>query len=691
MLLKHLYDYAHSRNLLEDPAFSRKAVRWIIDLDTAGNLLGQGPVDTAEDGKRGKEFFCPKTTKSKQAGGVAEFLVDGITAVFGLEGDWKTVEKKGTNANWQVARNNNNAEKKNDFWRQMEACAESCVVIAACQKYINQITDCGPSFLRRDGNAWKITSAAGIESTLGSENFSFRVNGELLLENKEVLDWWRAQHSAEVKSKKGDASTGLCIVSEKLDQPIALTHGVKIMSVPGGQPSGSALVSFYESAFASYGLNGGENCPTSVDAAHAYCIALNHLVQSDDSSLRIGGTVLCFWAKETKAAGSLFASLLNKPDQQSVATFMKAPWAGIERELTKQDSFIAATLKGCGGRVAVSHWLQEPLEQAIENFKKWFVDLEIITPPKQIMTQDEISAPLSINRLLGTMAPLKRDKGTIKPDFEKLRAETISQLYRAALEGISPPTSLITPLIRQLYSKLVSDKNYNLVYDESRFALLKLIINRNRKDLDMEIRPQLTTDTADPAYNCGRLLSVLSETQKKAQNYPKGFTGVAERYFGAASTSPATVLPLLLRLNRHHLDKIRKASGSAYEEVVIREIVAKFQSGDESQPPAFPRHLDLQAQGRFAIGFYQQQAEDFRLRCALKVENYLKERNPEDLNELTRLRMNSKQDYYERVSQHYGSEDFKTWEKCRKKENEAEAATRQELDLFNFANNSSNN
>jgi hypothetical protein len=28
------------------------------------------------------------------------------------------------------------------------------------------------------------------------------------------------------------------------------------------------------------------------------------------------------------------------------------------------------------------------------------------------------------------------------------------------------------------------------------------------------------------------------------------------------------------------------------------------------QPPSFPRVLDLQAQGRFALGFYQQKAAD---------------------------------------------------------------------------------
>ena len=36
MLLKLLNDFAESRNLLDDLAFSAKAVRWIISLDKDG-------------------------------------------------------------------------------------------------------------------------------------------------------------------------------------------------------------------------------------------------------------------------------------------------------------------------------------------------------------------------------------------------------------------------------------------------------------------------------------------------------------------------------------------------------------------------------------------------------------------------------------------------------------------------------
>jgi len=611
MLLKHLYDFAISRNLLSDPAFSSKAVRWIIDLDADGNLLGQGPVDTADDGKRGKLFSCPQTTRSKNAGGVSEFLADGLTAVFGLEGDWKTADKKSGSPKWLVDRNRNNAAKKTNFWRQMQECGKSCVEIAICQKYIEK-NEGTPSFLMKDGNSWKITSASGAETTLGPENFTFRVNGELLLENEKILNWWRLQHSVEVSETKTSASKGLCIITGQSDQPIAETHGVKVMSVPGGQPSGALLVSFDKDAFSSYGFLKSQNCPTSVDAATAYCNAINHLIQSEDTSLKLGNTVFCFWAVQTKVAGSLVACLLNKPDPQTVAKFMKSPWAGIERELAKRDHFIAVTLKGCSGRVAVQHWIQEPLEQAIRNLENWFFDLDLLVPPKNESNATQKPEnkktgfnPLSIYWLANTTVREAKD----------LSSEVPSQLYRAALEGTAPSISLIKPILKQLHSRLVGDENYKLIYDHSRFALLKLILNRNRKESDMKIRPQLTADTDDLAYNCGRLLSVLSETQKKAQGYPKGFTGVAERYFGSASTSPATVFPLLIRLNRHHLDKIRKSGGSDYQCKQIQDIIALFKPQTDARPPAFPRHLDLLAQGRFALGFYQQQASDAAARA----------------------------------------------------------------------------
>ena len=140
------------------------------------------------------------------------------------------------------------------------------------------------------------------------------------------------------------------------------------------------------------------------------------------------------------------------------------------------------------------------------------------------------------------------------------------------------------------------------------------------------IQPEVF-ETDDAAYNCGRLLAVLAETQAKAHEYKLEGAGVAERYFGTASVSPSSVFPILLRLNRHHLNKIKKsprfAGDERFLEDAIQNILIKFKPEENNQPPNFPRHLDLQQQGRFAIGFYQQKAAT----DARKAEAYKNKEN----------------------------------------------------------------
>ncbi|GHV23581.1 hypothetical protein AGMMS49959_17060 [Planctomycetales bacterium] len=677
MLLKHLYDFAVSRNLLADPAFAPKAVRWIIDLDDNGNLLGTGAIDTATDGKRGKEYSCPQTSRSKNAGGIAEFLAEGITAVFGFDTDPEPKKKRGDKQ--EEDRQRNNAAKTAEFWQQITDATEQTqhagllslaefrkkLIVDEHQRTVSYplenaddklvLLRFGKDAKRPDASsAWWLHSAAtGTEVKLSTDNFTFRVDGKLLLEDAMLRQWWRKTHTAEIQQTKDSAERGLCIITGKPEQPIAKTHG-KIMSVPGGSAFGASLVSFDKPAFSSYGFDQSLNCPTSEDAATAYCAALNYLIEKDDGHLRIGPTLLCFWVVKKSSAGGTFSRLLNQPDPQAVTTFMKSPWAGIERDLAKQDSFIAITLGGNSGRVVVRHWLQETLEQAVENFTQWFADLDIAAPQRPAPSAARKTAdkkneynPLSVYWLANTTVREAKD----------LPSDVLSQLYRAALENFSPSVSLITPILNQLHSRLLRDDKYKLIYDQSRFALLKLILNRNRKENEMEIKPELT-DTNDPAYNCGRLLSVLAETQKKAHDYKLEGAGVVERYFATAGVSPSSVFPLLLRLNRHHLNKIRKSEkwsgGERFLEEQIRTIAAKFKSCGEGCPPVFPRILDLQAQGRFALGFYQQQAADALARDIARdiacVLFYLKETNPTAYDEVVELREKDPAAFSERMN-----------------------------------------
>lgn len=634
MLLKHLYDLAVSRHLLDDLAFAPKAVRWIIDLDASGNLLGAGPQATGDD-KRGKEFNCPQTTRPKVAGGVSEFLADGLTAIFGLDPDPDAPmpEKK------RADRDANNARKREDFWRQINTASEETKYagLEALRRFSGSIGTAQPTFMRwgksadgrpSDRSAWWLRTASGSEVRLGPENFTFRVNSELLVENETIRQFWREQHTSEVRNARGGFPKGLCLISGRAEQPLAPTHNPKIQGVPNTQSFGAAIVSFDKDAFSSYGFDQSLNAPSSDEAATAYCVALNWLLNQADHSLRLGQTNLCFWTREPESAGSLFARLLNRPDPLSVAQFLKSPWAGVERELTRRDQFFAVTLAGNSGRIVVRHWIQEPLDQAIENLHDWFADLELSVPAKpepksgrKPKAAGKVANfhPLSVYWLACTTVREAKD----------LLPEVSAQLYRAALEGSAPPVSLLTPILNQLHSKLVRDENYQLLYDQSRFALLKLILNRNRKDTTMEIKTDLTADTDDPAYNCGRLLSVFNETQKKAHEYGLKGATIAEKYFGTASTSPAYVFPYLVKLNRHHLQKIKKSARYAGDERFLEQaiflILTRVGQTEEMRrnkiAPAFPRTLDLQAQGRFALGFYQQMASEAAARQANRKHN----------------------------------------------------------------------
>lgn len=632
MLLKHLYDFAQSRHLLDDLAFAPKAVRWIIELDGDGNLLGEGPQITGDD-KRGQEFSCPQTTRPKVAGGVSEFLADGLTAVFGLDPD----PDAKMSAEKRASRDQNNATKQADFWRQVEEARKVTDVpdLNAVLAFRQRLGDVTPKLLRwgkapdakADAKlAWWLHTASGGEVRLGPENFTFRVNGRLLLENETLRQFWRTQHSTEVDGARGGYQRGLCLVSACENQTLAPTHNPKIKGVPNTQSFGATIVSFDKPAFGSYGFDQSLNAPTSEDAATAYCMALNWLLGRDDHSLRLGQTSLCFWAAQTEAAGSLFARLLNNPDPQSVAQFLQLPWAGVERELARNDQFFAVTLAGNSGRIVVRNWLQEPLDQAIEHFHQWFADLDLFVPPRPIpKTGKKLKAsaratefrPLSVYWLACTTV---REAKDLAPDVP-------AQLCRAALEGSAPSISLIKPILDQLHSKLVRDENYQLLYDQSRFALLKLILNRNRKDNTMTIETKLTADTDDAAYNCGRLLAVFENLQQCAHEWKLEGATIIERYFAAASTAPMSAFGILWRLHFHHLKKLTrlgdkgKAAAAAIE-AKIAGICTRFEQTDDMRqkklPPELPRTLDLQAQGRFALGFYQQQAEDAAARQAAK-------------------------------------------------------------------------
>jgi CRISPR-associated protein Csd1 len=608
MLMKSLYDFAMSRHLPDELAFKQGTpVRWIVNLDEDGELIGLGPLETqGQRQNKGKEYDVPKTTRPTGGGQVADFLVDDIGAIFGLNSRPHQLLNGRATKNLRA--------KHEDFWRQIR---ESHVATAypgfnAILRFHEKLAGGIPNFLRLEVTTtpkWMIRRATGEEVRLGNDLMTFAV-GSIIFLNEAVRDYWRHVHAREMRDAEESSEIGLCMVTGQTSVPIARTHTPMVTGLPKpAKVTGVGLVGFQSDSFRSYGFEKSLNAPTSMAASKAYLLALQFLSSRDDHWLSLGPAWLCFWASETEQASGVFARLLDKPDTLTVRNFMTAPWAGIERPPSNLEKFCAVTLTATGPRLVVKDWLQVPIDEAVENFRTWFRDLRIEGIEDTDETEADGRAPLSMFRLACTTL---RSDTTGKFDTEKLKPDLMASLYQAAIRGIAPPITILRPVLDRLQAKMAKD-GIKALCDRSRFALLKLVFNRNRKGNTMEIKSKLTADTDDPAYNCGRLLSVFNSLQRSAHDGNLEGATIAERYFGSASTNPNAAFSILWRLHQHHLKKIRqkgeKGQKAAYRiKETITEICARFGQKSPGEAPQLPRSFMLAEQARFALGFYQQEA-----------------------------------------------------------------------------------
>ncbi len=625
MLLQALYEYAVTNDLLKDSAFENRPVRWVIPLDADGNMRGEGLIDlVSPDEKKGRTFSCPKTIRPKTGGGVAEFLADTITPVFNIESDPMKLEDSIPPA--RARREKNNREKHQDFLDQIEQgfLKTESPILKAISNYYKKYKTLGDlqpkySFLRwglspnpkqNEKEKWWVMSATGETALNAGDRFTFEIDGSLALTDPQLRVYWRSDVSALERSETEiNAKRGICIITGKREQAITRSHP-KIKKVPGAQAE-SYLISYSAQtagdvcSFSSFGWKKGQNAPVSTEASEAYAFALNDLLSNNDRHIRLGPIVICFWAKRHQEFSDALRNLFYKPSTESIRLFFQKWRMGIEDNEIKYDRFYSLSLSGNAGRVAVRRWFDQSLEEVSKNIKQWFDDLEIqeiVKKKKEGDSNKEL--PFSLLNLASATVRDRKD----------ILAEVPIRLSAAALEGNEPPLLWLKPILHRFHCDLVKrndPKSYP--FNPSRFALIKLILIRNCKK-GVSFMPTVSlTETNDKAYNLGRLLAVFERLQDTAHEFQLEGAGVIERYYGTASSSPATIFPLLIRLSRHHLRKlersVEKGKKSAYFiDKEIAAILATIESHVEGAPPSFPRSLSLEEQGRFALGFYQQKA-----------------------------------------------------------------------------------
>lgn len=109
----------------------------------------------------------------------------------------------------------------------------------------------------------------------------------------------------------------------------------------------------------------------------------------------------------------------------------------------------------------------------------------------------------------------------------------------------------------------------------------------------------LDSERREEAYLLGRLFAVLEKAQRDGLGEVN--STIKDRFFSAASATPASVFPRLLRLSQHHIEKAEYGRNSDRR---IAEILEHIE--------CFPSHMNLQNQGLFAIAYYQQKNALYR-------------------------------------------------------------------------------
>lgn len=394
-----------------------------------------------------------------------------------------------------------------------------------------------------------------------------RVEGTLLTQLPEVQQFWIERQDAEAAEKS--TLTTECTVCGKT-RPVIRTEPVELRL----GPNRVNVITGNEKAFLSHGLKQSEISPVCQPCARTYGEALSYLLDQDRHHLRLADVTWVYWTDGTDTVDPM--SMLSDPDPREVESLLTGPRSSAPPGEIDADRFYAAALTSNISRLAVRSWVTATVEEIQQNVADYFERMRLGTREA---------------RYHGLYALA----GSTVRELDDLPPQTVETLLSHALTGRTLPLSLLHRATRRARA----DGENTITHP--RAALLKLVLLSNDA---ASITPMLNPDHDSPAYHCGRLLAVLEDIQRRAID-PN--TTLVDRYYGTASTAPASVFGNLLRTAQSHLGKLRRSDSDrgfgVNRQKELGEIMSKLDD--------FPNTLSAQQQALFGLGYYQQRQARF--------------------------------------------------------------------------------
>lgn len=444
--------------------------------------------------------------------------------------------------------------------------------------------------------------SAPFSKEMTDENFIFSLDGtgRYLHDCPELRALWLTL------LEDPSTPTGWCMVTHQFG-PLESSHPV-IKGVDDAQTAGAYLVSVNASAFTSYGV--GENAlgsPVSKLAASRYGAALNRLLDRATSRnrIRIGDATVVFWAEAdqvgeaaAEAAEELFAEVLDpeaaarrrgETDAEGAAKIAAAlaqvqkgrPVSELGLGLAEGTRFHILGLAPNAARLSVRFWLSDDVSEFARRLARHAAVTALEPRPFHW-----VALPALRQLLVKTTAAQEK--------FENIPPALAGELTRAILSGGRYPRTLLSAALMRIRAGDDPATGWHA-------AAIRAVLLTNpapgHPEPEKETPVSLDRDNPSPAYQLGRLFAVMETAQYFALG--KVNATIRDRYFGAASATPASVFPLLLRNVQSHLGKLRKEHKGGWLEYEITDIMDRL-------GPELPRSLPLEAQGRFVLGYYHQ-------------------------------------------------------------------------------------
>jgi CRISPR-associated protein Csd1 len=591
MLVQALAAFAdhHLADQLDDAAFETKPVPLSLEISANGKFLGW--VAREQSVLRGKKMVVqplpsqvPKSPVNRNSGVHPLLAYDEAKYVFGV-GHWTKPHQE-----------DDHAAKHAAFIQLLREAAEATEeeALAACVLFYDQ-----PSEVSSARETLNPNTISGIL-------FSVASLGPAVLRPK-ARQFWREHYQKKFHHRNLSGGVGMCLVSGQTG-PIAPTHDkIKGAASLGGQAAGVALMSFDKDAFQSYGWDGCSNSPVSPDRAQAYVLALNALLSSrNQHRIDHQGVAYLFWLRTPPSEFDAMA-VLEEADPQQVhrlLTLQQNAWVG----LTPNEFYLLA-VSGNGGRLVVKHWFHETLQKILSNVADWFQGLSVLD-----CFTGALAPPPKMWQLLAV---------TSRADPSPGRALACT---RRALLGEPLGMDLLAALLARLRVEKGTAK-----LNANRIGLLKLTVNDALKRIapgEPMMDSALNPADSNSAYLCGRLLAMFDSLQYESTNQDVNVT-VADRYYSLASTFPQLAFPKLEDLGMKHLAKMRRSKADA-KKAAAYAIERRMDQLRLLIGTQFPGPLSLVDQGRFALGFHHQRADNRRR--AVEAKESKKEQHNEQSN-----------------------------------------------------------